>query len=240
MRYILRRNSVRADEIAKSRLSKHQYIEKLLEKKNIYLRDHPRAKVATATKEVGKKVETLKIDKWLKVKTQDRILIIEQDDTALKEESLLDGCYVIKTDLRREVADKQMVHDRYKDLAEIERAFRDCKTVLLEVRSVFVRTEKSTRGHVLVVILAYMIIRKLRHAWAKLDLTGEEGLRQLSTLCCTEVKIKDHSSCLKIPRPRETSRELLKALDVGMPTVLPHRKVRVVTRKKLTKQRKTP
>lgn len=240
VRYILRRNSIRADEIANTRLSKRRYIEKFLEKKNAYLRDHPRAKVSTAIKEVGKKVETLKIDTWLHAKAQDRILSVEQNDTALKEESLLDGCYVIKTDLPRELADKQIIHDRYKDLAEVERAFRDCKTVLLEVRPVFVRTEKSTRGHVLVVMLAYMIIRRLRHAWAGFDLTVEEALRQLSTLCSTEMKIKDHGSCLKIPRPRETSRELLKALDVRMPTALPHREVRVVTRKKLTKQRKPP
>ena len=36
---------------------------------------------------------------------------------------------------------------------EVERAFRDCKTTILEVRPVFVRSEKSTRGHVLVVML---------------------------------------------------------------------------------------
>jgi hypothetical protein len=41
---------------------------------------------------------------------------------------------------------------------------------------VFVRTEESTRGHVLVVMLAYLIVRYLRRAWAALDLTVEEGV----------------------------------------------------------------
>lgn len=81
------------------------------------------------------------------------------------------------------------------------------------------------------VMLAYMIIRKLREAWAAFDMTVEEGLKQLSTLCSIEIKVKDHGPCIKIPRPREKSRELLKALDVRMPMALPHRKVRVVTRK---------
>jgi len=130
--------------------------------------------------------------------------------------------------------------DRYKDLAEVERAFRDCKTAILEVRPVFVRSEKSTRGHVLVVMLAYLIIRKLRAAWAAFDMTVEEGLKELSTLCSMEIKVKDHGSCLKIPRPREKSRDLLKALNVRMPTALPHREVRVVTRKKLPEQRRRP
>ena len=240
IRYILRRNPVRVEEMEKSRLSKRRALEEFVSKKNVYLSEHPRAKVSTAIGKVKSKMKLLRQEKWLSVKAQDRQLSLEQDDAVFKEESLLDGCYVIKTDLAKEVADKQIVHDRYKDLAEVEKAFRDCKTANLEVRPVFVRSEKSTRGHVLVVMLAYMIIRKLREAWAALDMMVEEGLNQLSTLCSMEIKVKDHGSCLKIPRPREKSRELLKALDVRMPMVLPHREVRVVTRKKLPEQRRMP
>jgi transposase len=240
VRYVLRRNPYRAEEVAQTRLSKRACVEKLLDKKSAYLHEHPRAGVLMAQKKVEEKIKRLKLDKWLVVRTEDRTIKLEQDDSALEEESLLDGCYVIKTDLSPEVADKQMVHDRYKDLAEVERAFRDCKTGHLEVRPVFVRTEKSTRGHVLVVMLAYMIIRKLRHAWAELDITVEEGIKQLSTLCSMEMKIKGQSSCQKIPQPREKSQQLLRALNVKTPTVLPHRKVKVVTRKKLPEQRKIP
>ena len=114
------------------------------------------------------------------------------------------------------------------------------KTDFLEVRPVYVQTEKSTRGHVLVVMFAYIIIRMLRGAWQKLDLTVEEGLKQLSTLCSMEMKVKNQASCLKIPHPREKSRQLLKALDIRMPIALSHRKVRVVTRKKLTGRRNLP
>jgi hypothetical protein len=240
IRYILRRNPVRMEEMEKSRLSKRRSLEEFVKEKNGYLSEHPRAKVSTAVEKVKSKVKLLRQEKWLSVKAQDRQLSLEQNDAELEEESLLDGCYVIKTDLAKDVADKQLIHDRYKDLAEVEKAFRDCKTAILEVRPVFVRSEESTRGHVLVVMLAYMIIRKLRGAWATLDLTVEEGLKQLSTLCSMKIIVKDHGSCLKIPRPRQTSRELLKALDVRMPMVLPHREVHVVTRKKLPEQRRMP
>jgi transposase len=240
VRYILRRNPVRVGEMEKSRSSKRRALEELANEKNVYLSEHPKAKVSTALEKVKSKMKLLRLEKWLSVKAQERQLSLEQDDAVLKEESLLDGCYVIKTDLAKEVADKQLIHDRYKDLAEVEKAFRDCKTVSLEVRPVFVRSEKSTRGHVLVVMLAYMIIRKLREAWASLDMTVEEGLKQLSTLCSIEIKVKDHGSCLKVPKPREKSRDLLKALDIRIPTALPHREVRVVTRKKLPEQRRMP
>src|ERR1017187_9524804 len=47
-------------------------------------------------------------------------------------------CYVIKTDLPETVASKQVVHVRYKDLTEVEMAFRTSKTVHLEMRPVYV------------------------------------------------------------------------------------------------------
>ncbi len=237
-RYILRRNPLRVEEIAGNRMSKVEAIEELIREKNLYLKEHPRAKEAKAQEAVHKKIEKLKIGKWLKVKIMERKLRLEVEEMELQQAMSLDGCYVIKTDLPKEAADKQVIHDRYKDLAEVERAFRACKTEHLEVRPVFVRTENSTRGHVFVVMLAYMIARKLRQAWAELDLTVEEGLNQLATLCSTEVKVKGHGSCLKIPRPRENSRNLLKALNIKLPSVLPHREVTVVTRKKLKEQRK--
>ncbi len=72
-----------------------------------------------AKKKVSAKIEKLKADKWLKVKIQRRRLSLKIDKAALKEISRLDGCYAIKTDLPKTVADKEIVHGRYKDLAEV-------------------------------------------------------------------------------------------------------------------------
>jgi len=119
--------------------------------------EHPRAKVATAHKAVREKIATLKIEASLSVKTQGRSLSLEVDHSALEHVSRLDGCYVIKTDLPKAVAGTQIIHDRYKDLSLVEQAFRTCKTAHLEVRPIYVRNEASTRGHVLVVMLAYFI-----------------------------------------------------------------------------------
>ena len=125
-------------EMVKSRLSKRRGLEELVSEKNVYLSEHPRANVSTALEKVKSKIKLLRQEQWLSVKAQDRQLRLEQEDAVLKEKSLLDGCYVIKTDLVKEVADKQLIHDRYKDLTEVEKAFRDCKTAILEVRPVFV------------------------------------------------------------------------------------------------------
>ena len=117
-------------------------------------------------------------------------------------------------------------------------AFRTCKTTHLEIRPLYVRTAEHTRGHVLVVMLAYLIRRALAQAWVKLDLTVEEGLTQLQTLCAMELKIEGTGNCLRIPAPADNVQALLKALDVPLPDALPHLKTNVVTHKKLPQRRK--
>jgi hypothetical protein len=238
IRYILRKNPARAEELSDNRLAKRRSIEEALILKNNYLSVHPRAKVSIAEKEISKKIKQLRVDKWLTVGTEGRMLNLLVNEDALKEASHLDGCYVIKTDLPASAVSKETIHSRYKDLAAVEQAFRTCKTDFLEVRPVYVRNEKSTRGHVLVVMLAYLIIRHLRESWQQLDVTVEEGLKQLATLTSIEVRIKGKGSCLKIPRPREQSRRLLEALHISLPEVLLHKEVHVDTRKKLPERRK--
>ena len=102
---------------------------------------------------------------------------------------------------------------------------------------IHVRTEAHTRAHVLVVMLAYLIRRVLSRAWVALDVTVEEGLQQLKALSSTEMKSKDGGSCLRIPTPNPACRDLLQALDIRLPDVLPNVKVRVDTRKKLQERR---
>ena len=87
-------------------------------------------------------------------------------------------------------------------------------------------------------MLAYLVAHALRRAWTKLDLTVEEGLKQLTTICSMQIRTADGGTCLRIPEPRATSQALLKALALHLPEALPHADVPVVTRKKLPEQRK--
>jgi len=239
-RYVLRRNPLRAEQLAASRADKQASVERVRQQCERYLADHPRAKVTTAEKAVRAKIVQLKLQNWLQVGSEGRRLKLIVDPVALQEASRLDGCYVLKTDLPKSAACKEEVHARYKDLAQVEQAFRTCKTTHLETRPLYVRTAEHTRGHVLVVMLAYLIRRELSRAWAALDLTVEEGLHQLQTLCSTEVQVEGGSSCLRIPTPDGTSRSLLNALKLHLPEALPRSDIRVVTRKKLPGRRKTP
>jgi transposase len=237
VRYVLRRNPQRVEDLQRSRQDKRASVARLLEKKNRYLAEHRGAQVQVAQREVAAKIVQLKVGRWLKVSSSGRELRLEEDVQALAEESRLDGCYVIKSDLPKQYADAQTLHDRYKDLTLVEQAFRTSKTVHLEMRPWYVRSEKSTRGHALVVMLAYLLVRHLRRAWAEMDLTVEEGLGQLTTLCATQILVKGEVRCNQIPTPRDLSQKLLQAADIHLPQALPHLGANVVTRKKLTEQR---
>ena len=238
VRYVLRRNEQRVKQMAATRTDKQARVERLLTERNRYLAEHRRAKLEVAEKKVQAKIERLKIDGWLAVEADGRRLRLVVDEKKREEAARFDGCYVIKTDLPASAASSQVVHDRYKDLAQVEQAFRTSKTAHLEMRPIYVRKAVSTRGHVLVVMLAYLIRRELSRAWASLDLTVEEGLEMLKTICSMEVKVKGGGSCQRIPAPKAETARLLEALDIQLPEALPHHDVRVVTRKKLPERRK--
>jgi hypothetical protein len=237
VRYVLRRNPVRTQEMADPRTAKQATLAGLVQERNAYLAEHAKATVHAADKNVRAKIARLKATTWLRVERAGRSLQLVVDEDARTEAARLDGCYVIKTDLPATAASTQVVHDRYKDLTEVERAFRTSKTAHLEMRPVYVRTEDHTRGHVLVVMLAYLIRRELSRAWAAMNVTVEEGLAQLATLCSMTVTVEGGASCLRIPVPRETSRALLNAAAVRLPEVLPHLGTRVVTHRSLQSRR---
>jgi len=238
-RYVLRRNPRRVEELGDSRRSKRASLEKMTAERNAYLVEHGRARVKTALSLVETKIKRLGIEAWLSVEAEGRTLRLRADEAALEEESRLDGCYVLKSDLPSQAAAAQTIHDRYKDLTLVEQVFRTCKTVHLEMRPVHVRTEEHTRGHALVVMLGYLIVRRLAKAWAAMDLTVQEGLRQLATLSAQTVRWPGQTVAVnQIPRPRETSRQLLEKAGVRLPEALPSRGVRVVTRRRLPERRK--
>ncbi len=161
-RYVLKRNPRRAEEIAKNREEKLRRLQKKAEKRSGYLREHKRAKEEVSRIEIEKYAEKLKINNWAKVCVENRIVKVEIDREALKKESKLDGCYVVKTNITdKEKITKEQIHDRYKDLALVEWAFRTIKTTLLENRPLYHRLEERTRAVCFISMLAYKVARQI-------------------------------------------------------------------------------
>ena len=238
VRYILRRNPHRAEEIAASREDKYQTLSRAAVEYNHYLSAHPRARVEVALRLFENRRQKLRLAQWVKLSIEGREIRVAKNLPALGEIAKLDGCYALKTDLSREAASKETVHERYKDLALVEWAFRESKTVHLEMRPIYVRRKSRTHGHAFVVMLAYTIIKELATRWQPLDLTVKEGIDQLATLSLTEVRIDDQAPYHQVPTPRDTLQRLLDAAQVRLPKVLPSRGVIVTTKTKLQNRRK--
>jgi len=232
IRYVLRRNPVRAQEVRDTRHAKLATLQAQVAKQNQYLTDHPRAKAQGAVQKLVARATTLRIADWVELTLEERTITLTVKTHAQQEAAKLDGCYVLKTDLTPQQASKELVHDRYTDLASVEHAFRTCKTAHLEVRPIFLRREARTRAHALVVMLAYQIIRYLASCWSAFDVTVEEGLHALTTLCLVEVAPKNAPSYHCLPTPRDAIARLLHSADIKLPKVFSLSGVRVSTKKK--------
>ena len=237
VRYILRRNPIRAQEIEMTRTGKREKIRLLVKQENEYLSEHKRAKVSVAKAKVEVMLDKFRLSEVITITENGRILSIEIDKDKMAELSQLDGCYVIKTELDKQAVSAQSVHQRYKDLALVEHGFRTIKTGLLETRPIYVRKEKRTRGHVFVVMLSYIIVHELQKLWSELDMTVEEGITELSTISSNEVKVGE-VTYNQIPQPRVRGKNLLSLAKVTLPDALPCRNINVSTRRKLPERRK--
>ena len=238
IRYVLRRNPHRAGEMAETRKSKLTKLQQLVDERNTYLAEHPRADVKVARRKIEARHKKLRLPA-IKVSVKRRTIAISEQDDVWQEAMKLDGCYCLKTDLSKQQASKETVHDRYKDLSQVEWAFRTSKTTLLEARPVYVCLASRTRGHLLVVMLAYLLVQELSRCWRDLDLTVEEGLDELKSLCTMQVAVQGRSVLHNIPKPRSSVKLLLDAAGITLPKSIADRGVRVSTRKKLTEERKT-
>lgn len=159
IRYILRRNPERKREIEGNRNRKIEYVNEKIKEKNKYLSLHPKASVECGVRDISHIVDKLKLTNIIELKSIQRKIIYEINQEELEERSRLDGCYVIKTDVASSMLEKEIIHERYKDLSKVEEAFRTIKTGLLEIRPLFLRKEVRTRAYVFLCMLSYLVTK---------------------------------------------------------------------------------
>jgi hypothetical protein len=178
-RLILRCNPDTRARECQRRLDQCRRIEQRLAAGNERLAQKPRARVETLLKKAQAWIELYGFDSWLSLQVAGRRVSLCKDAEAGKQLALLDGCYVLETDLPAAVADARTVHERYMHLPDIERDFRTMKTGLLQLRPIFLRKAGRTQGHALVSMLALKLVRALDRRVAPLGLTVTDALARL-------------------------------------------------------------
>src|SRR3989339_6736 len=104
--------------------------------------------------QVGQILAQYKVGKFFSWSVQDNKLSFQIDQEKIAAEEIFDGCYVIRTD---STLDKERAVSCYKGLARIERAFRNIKTMSLEIRPIYHHLDHRIKAHVFLCMLAYYV-----------------------------------------------------------------------------------
>jgi transposase len=233
VRLLLRRSDALQQQAARRRADKWAKLQALITARNAFVETAQRAKPETGLRTLQAWVKRHKLDAFVHLALHEGRLIATLDTAAQAEATVLDGCYVLETDVPQSALDASTVHDRYRDLHEVEQDFRTMKTGLLEVRPIFVRKAPRTRAHVLVTMLAVKVVREMRRALVaafgttdddKMAVTVEDALVALARLCLLTYHVQD-TAVTRLPTPDERQAAILKALGTPLPTVRSLRKM---------------
>jgi transposase len=113
-----------------------------------------------------------RVKKHFELEITDTSFSFRRKQEQIDQEAALDGIYVLRTSVSAETLAAPEVVRSYKQLKEVERAFRSFKGPL-EVRPVRHRLEDRVRAHVFLCMLAYYLEWHLRQAWAELTFKDE-------------------------------------------------------------------
>jgi hypothetical protein len=114
----------------------------------------------------GKILNRYKMGKHFQLRIEEDSFHYERKTANIEREKNLDGIYVIRTSVKKEVLSGQQVVASYKSLSGVERAFRSLKTVDLQVRPIHHRLPDRVRAHILLCMLAYYVEWHMRQLLA--------------------------------------------------------------------------
>ena len=123
---------------------------------------------------VGRAISRFKMAKHFEWSVTDGRLSWQRDEASIRQETQLDGIYVVRTSEPATRLSAPDVVRNYKRLSQVERAFRCLKGLDVRIRPIFHRTEDHVRAHIFLCLLAYYVEWHLRRAWAELLFEDEE------------------------------------------------------------------
>ena len=117
---------------------------------------------------VGRVLGRFKMAKHFTYTITDDAFTYARNTEAIAAEAALDGLYVIRTSVPADTLRASNVVGAYKDLSQVERAFRTLKSHDLDVRPIYHRKDDRIRAHVFLCMLAYYVVWHMQRALAPL------------------------------------------------------------------------
>lgn len=120
-----------------------------------------------------------KLGQYYQVQMTDKGVTVTGNSKRRKLEEKIDGKLVVESSCA-DLSAEELI-GRYKELADIERAFRTLKSTL-ELRPVYHWTENRIRAHVFICVMALQLQRYMRSRLCESPLSAERALQRLQTL----------------------------------------------------------
>jgi hypothetical protein len=226
-RLVVRRNDAVRVREGRRREDKLKQLQEKIGERNAFVAKSKRASAPKGLAALQRWAKGHKLGKFVTLALEERVIVCTIDEESKADDALLDGCYILETDVPKGLMDAATVDGRYRDLQKVERNFRTVKTTFLEIRPVFVRKADRTKAHVFVAMLALKVTRRLEDGLRKaFGAVGEDAdaitpddalvaLGRLTYLYTTGRNGERHAS---LPRPDAHQAKILEALGLSFPT----------------------
>jgi hypothetical protein len=173
---------------------------------------------------VNSAMKKYKMSKFYDITITNDEFKIDYNMQKYQNEKVLDGKYFIESTVNKEDMNTVQVREKYKELQNVEHAFRDMKTDKLNIRPIFHVNEAQTRGHVLVAMFSYAIVKELETAiypWLKnynkankCKLSYHDVIDELSNIKVSELEIGYKMKKILVPELNEIQNEITKLFNI--------------------------
>jgi len=179
------------------------------------------------TKEMraGKAVNACKMGKFIVFEGSGEDLKYTVNQEKVAQEAMWDGCYIIYTDVPKEDMTAVETVKNYKNLINVEQAFRNMKTVRLELRPVFHKKDDRIKCHAFICMLAYYVMWHMKQKLQPLfdsdgvgadrKFTFDYIMESLKHICKNTIEVCGAPSS-SITRPSYEQKRMLALLEVNM------------------------
>ncbi|MEF8770330.1 MAG: hypothetical protein V5B59_22365 [Candidatus Accumulibacter contiguus] len=194
--------------------------------RNAFVQSSRRASAAAGLAALQRWAKSHKLSAFVTLTLKECVLVCTLDKEAKAQDALLDGCYLLETDVPLALMDAKTVDARYRDLQKVERNFRIVKTTFLEIRPIFLRKAERTKAHVFVAMLALKITRRfeadLHRTFGSTEddpaaITPDDALVALGRLTYLYTTDRNGQRHTHLPRPDDQQAKILSAIGLSFP-----------------------
>ncbi|MCK5537517.1 MAG: IS1634 family transposase, partial [Bacteroidales bacterium] len=177
-----------------------------------------------------KALKRYKMSKFYTITISNDEFKIDYELEKYHDQKSLDGKYVIESTVSKEGMTTKQVREKYKELQNVEHAFRDMKTDKLNIRPIFHVNEAQTRGHVFVCMFSYAIVKELEtviYPWLKAynkknncKLSYHDITDELNNIKVSEMEIGHKMKKILLPELNQIQSEITKLFNLKIEDIM--------------------